>query len=109
MGVFDYVRCHYSVAGCGDLSQIEFQSKETPAQYLDRYEIRADGTLWYQAYDERWEADDRAPFKMWRHRDNERWEQTSFEGELEIHGDDLSLRFWFRDGVVRDVIVDREG
>lgn len=45
MGMFDYLKCKYPlpVAGCVDK---EFQTKDTPSQYMDLYMIREDGTLW---------------------------------------------------------------
>jgi hypothetical protein len=47
MGMFDYVKCHYPlpVKGAEDLI---YQTKDTPSQWLDMYEIRADGTLWHE-------------------------------------------------------------
>jgi len=50
MGMFDDIKCKYPlpVAGANDL---DFQTKDTPAQWMDKYEIREDGTLWHQAYD----------------------------------------------------------
>lgn len=50
MGMFDDLRCKYPlpVEGANALS---FQTKDTPEQYLDKYEIREDGTLWHQTYD----------------------------------------------------------
>lgn len=50
MGLFDDLRCEYSlpVEGANDLA---YQTKDTPAQYLDLYVIRKDGTLWHQEYD----------------------------------------------------------
>ncbi len=113
MGMFDNVRCDYPLPwpeakGFG----AEWQSYDTDAQYLDEYEIRADGTLWHHAYDVRWESDPKAPLGMWMHRDNPRWEQVIFTGEIGIHHmigsspvfDWYSVKFWFRDGVVRDCV-----
>ena len=64
MGMFDYLRCHYPLPIEG-AAALEYQTKDTSAQMCDRYELRADGTLWHQAYDveddafvnKRWEAD----------------------------------------------------
>lgn len=39
MGMFDNIKCAMVPAG-------EYQTKDTPVQYLDNYEIRADGSLW---------------------------------------------------------------
>ena len=48
--MFDYIRCKYPlpVEGANDL---EYQTKDTPSQFLDKYEIREDGTLWHEDYD----------------------------------------------------------
>lgn len=50
MGMFDNLTCKYPlpVDGANGLS---FQTKDTSAQYMDKYEIREDGTLWHEAYD----------------------------------------------------------
>lgn len=118
MGMFDDVICQYPLP-IPEAQGFWFQSKCTPAQFLDKYEIRADGTLWHLEYDGRIEETDKAPLGFWMHRDNERWEQVDYTGELEIHhyegeaphGTWYSFRFWFRDGVVRDVVghVQRAG
>lgn len=113
MGMFDNVTMNYPVPELPD-HEWEWQSKDTPAQYLDHYEIREDGTLWHHAYDARVEDnDDDAPLGFLMYRDNERWERVLFDGELEIHdvqGDTFySLRCWFRGGVVRDMIVTKGG
>jgi hypothetical protein len=50
MGMFDRLTCRYPlpVKGANDLI---YATKDTPAQYLDNYEIREDGSLWHQEYD----------------------------------------------------------
>jgi hypothetical protein len=48
MGMFDYIKYR------GE----EYQTKDTPRQLMDNYEIRDDGTLWYENYDGDWMADD---------------------------------------------------
>jgi hypothetical protein len=45
MGMFDYIACYYPLPDGEDGAGMEFQTKDTDSQYLDRYEIRADGTL----------------------------------------------------------------
>jgi hypothetical protein len=48
--MFDELKCFYPlpVEGANDLL---YQTKDTPSQYLELYEIRADGTLWHEEYD----------------------------------------------------------
>ena len=108
MGLFDDVTCRYPLP-----SEIpperDWQSKSTPAQYLDHYEIREDGTLWHHEYDLRVETEEDGFLGIQMYRDNPRWTQERFTGELEIHDCDdqhwYSVQFWFRDGVVRDMVA----
>lgn len=115
MGVYDDVKCYYPMPW-SEVQGDTWQSKDTDEQYCGEYEIRADGTLWHHAYDGRWEEDAAAPLGMWFNRDNPRWEQVMHNGEIEIHHyvdppDQLacwySIRFWFRDGVVRDAVFSK--
>jgi len=105
MGMFDEVRCAYPLPW-PEVQDSVWQSKYTPAQFLDQYEIRADGTLWHEAYTQRVEESDDAPAGFWIHRENAKWEQVAFTGELEMHEltDDYwySVRWWFVDGKVKD-------
>ena len=50
MGMFDYLRCSYQLPVEGANAR-NYQTKDTPAQLLDKYEIREDGTLWHQPVD----------------------------------------------------------
>ena len=45
MGMFDNLICKYKLPTDRDLSNEVFQTKNTPAQWTDLYEIREDGTL----------------------------------------------------------------
>jgi hypothetical protein len=94
MGMFDEVKCDYSLpwpeaAGFG----FEWQSKDTDDQCMSRYEIRADGTIWHE-------------------QESGLWVQLAITGEIEFHHmvgvppthDWYSVTFWFRDGVVKDCV-----
>jgi len=105
--MFDEVTCLFPVKA--DISSDWlFQSKDTPAQELDLYEIREDGTLWHEAYTVRFEENTSAFFGFYLHRENKRWEPVEYEGELHIYhsvGEQCyDLRFWFKAGKVCDVI-----
>jgi hypothetical protein len=55
MGMFDYVRCVYPLPVDGANDKM-YQTKSLDYPSLDMYEIRADGTLWRQRYeDQNWE------------------------------------------------------
>lgn len=97
----------------------EWQTKSIECQ-LDDYEIRADGTLWHQKYETEDRSDPNAEglmkFAGMMTRVNLRWAQVPFVGELEMHHlmnlpDKpkvwYSVRFWFREGIVRDMICDK--
>lgn len=112
--MFDWVKCDYPLPWpeAADFG-FDWQSKDTDAQYCDRYEIRADGTLWHENYDARWEKDTHAILGVYRYRDNIRWEQVQCTGKIEIHHwvEDVgmySVSFWFRDGVVRKAVFDKQ-
>ena len=118
MGMFDEVICHYPLPW-PEVQDAIWQSKNTPAQYLDRYEIRSDGTLWHEAYTSRWEEDASSPLGFRLYRDDVHWVQVSdVGGELEIHtfvehadhpgGQWYRVLFWFRNGTVKDMISSRE-
>ena len=49
MGMYDYLACKYPLPHASD-NDLEYQTKDTPAQFLDHYEIRADGSLWHMDY-----------------------------------------------------------
>ena len=112
MGVFDYLRCKYPlpVSGANDL---EFQTKDTDAQYLERYEIRADGTLWHQVYETEDRSDPNAEglmrFVGCATRVNERWEPEPHTGTLEFYTDFnggwLEFAALFEGGELKSLVV----
>lgn len=88
MGMFDYLKCKYPLPDAG-ANDLEYQTKDTPAQFLDHYEIRADGSLWHLAYDIEDKSDPHAEgFARWAGRIsyvNERWEPVPFTGEIRFY------------------------
>lgn len=87
MGVFDYLRCSYPLPRQG-ANALEYQTKDTEAQYMEHYEIRADGTLWHQVYDTEDRSDPNAEPGSLKSlmgrmtRINERWERDTMTGEV---------------------------
>lgn len=82
MGLFDYVR--YGAK--------QYQTKSFDEPYMDRYEIRDDGSLWREAYDVEDRSDPNAEglFRLRGRatRVNERWERVpDFTGEIYFYGD----------------------
>jgi hypothetical protein len=106
MGLFDHVRCRYPLpdAECQDLA---YQSKATPAQFMENYEITREGYLLHESFEngaERWPD--------MRSTEDPKWVRVEYRGELEIHTtlelpDQprrwVSYRLWFRDGRVVDL------
>ena len=103
MGMFDEIKCRYPLPVEG-ANTLDYQTKDTPDQYCDLYEIREDGTLWHQIYDTedqsdaaKWKADNpgkELPEELngWRSccgcmtRVNKRWEQLpEFVGEIRFY------------------------
>jgi len=67
----------------------QYQTKDTPNQLLDQYEIRDDGTLWHQEYDERWEENSESPLGGYIRHDNERWVFCNdFDGLIRFYRED---------------------
>jgi hypothetical protein len=84
VGVFDYVNCKYPlpVPGTQDL---EYQTKDTPEQYLESYEIREDGTLWCLDKVREWRVDPTALLGGYLDTISEAWRQLAdFTGELRL-------------------------
>lgn len=109
MGMFDYLRCQYPLPVEG-ANALEFQTKDTDAQYLDLYELREDGTLWHEAYDLRTEDDESAPLGIYQYRDNPRWEQEPITGEIRFYtsrGNGAWIEFsaYFAEGKMRELHV----
>lgn len=51
MGMFDNIRCELPLPVLGEVPERVFQTKDTPAQYLDTYVIRADGEFVHESPD----------------------------------------------------------
>lgn len=103
MGMFDDIKCKYPLPVAG-ANALAYQTKDTPEQWCDLYEIREDGTLWHEAYDTedqsdaaKWKAANPGhelppEMKGWKEfcgcmaRVNKRWEQVAdFTGELRFY------------------------
>ena len=107
MGLFDYLHCKYPLPVEG-ANALEYQTKSTAAQYMDQYEIRADGTLWHENYDLRTEEDESAPLGIYQYRDNLRWERDHMTGEVLFYASTggskwIEFSAYFLDGKLREV------
>jgi hypothetical protein len=93
MGMFDYVKCLYLLPDGEDGSAIEFQTKDTDAQYMDLYEIREDGTLWHQVYDVEDHSDHKAEgimrFSGCMTRVREHWVQEFTTGAINFYSSNV--------------------
>ena len=89
MGMFDFLKCQAPLPEPGWEGRV-FQSKDTPSQMMDQYQIREDGTLWHENYDIEDRSDphaegiDRIAGIMTQV--NKRWEACSdFTGEIRFY------------------------
>lgn len=104
MSMFDEFKCLYPLPVPG-ANALNYQTKDTPAQFCDDYEVRTDGTLWHKAYD----TEDQSELAKWHQehpgqeppwsslsslramcgcmtRVNPRWEQVvDFRGEIRFY------------------------
>lgn len=103
MGMFDYIRYNGNV----------YQTKDTPAQLLDNYEIRTVGSLWYEDYDLEVIEDDSYFLKVYWEKRNTRWVFCSnFSGKVRFYRNlDKDYKVWeeyvatFRDGYLREIYL----
>lgn len=121
MGLFDNVQCQQPLPWpeAADFG-FEWQTKSSDMPFSERWEIRADGTLWHEDVDYEDRSDKNAEPGSFASicgmmtPVNPRWRQVTWNGEFEIHHmvehKDrpghfwYSVVFWFREGVVRDAI-----
>lgn len=108
MGMFDELTILFELPW-PEVQDSLWQTKDTPAQSMDYYEVREDGTLWHHRYDERLIRDEVSPIGRSCHRIHRDWKQVDYSGELECHehtpgGVWYIIRFWFVGGVVADAI-----
>ena len=75
MGMFDYLR----------FEGHEYQTKDTPNQLLDNYELK-DGFLYEEQYESRWVDDENSLFKGYLEKFNETWvKNETFTGEIRFY------------------------
>ena len=101
MGMFDYIR----------YKEKTYQTKDTPNQWLDTYEIRDDGTLWVEKYDSEWVEDAEALLSGYFIHKNQRWEHVKeFSGEIFFYeydgkGTDIEISSHFINGELKNLVV----
>lgn len=100
MGMFDFMTCKAALPEEG-LEDRVFQTKDTPAQMLDQYQIREDGSLWHLNYDLEDRSDPEAEgldrLVGMLTQVNQRWEKCSqFSGEIIFYDTYLSGWIEFR-------------
>jgi hypothetical protein len=86
MGMFDFV--HFE----GN----QYQTKDTPCQLMDNYEIRDDGTLWHEEYDTEWiDVPDLNLFGGRLDQSNLRWTRcNAFDGVIRFSREDEARGGW---------------
>lgn len=107
MGIFDEIVFEYPLPG--NPPRTGWQTKDTPAQWLDLYKIDADGRLWHEAYDVEDQSDPNATginrLLGAATAVNQRWEPCAFRGCIEFYCDDWELSALFDAGKMIDIKV----
>lgn len=112
MGMFDDLRCHYPLPREG-ANTLAYQTKDTPAQWMDLYEIRADGSLWHETYDIEDRSDPSATgldaLRGSMTRVGKRWEPVKLTGEVRFYtsqpsGEWIEFSAYFIDGQLRELV-----
>lgn len=76
MGMFDYLNFRGN----------NYQSKDTPNQWMANYEIREDGTLWVEESDGEWIKDENSLLGGYIKESNHRWVQVeNYTGEIRFY------------------------
>lgn len=112
MGMYDELRCDYPLPAEG-ANGLEFQTKDTPAQFCDQYVIDKDGQLLHEQYDVEDHSDPQAE-GIWRlvgsmTRVNKRLVPVSdFTGEIRFYdlldfGGWIEFSSYFIDGKLQSV------
>ena len=97
MGMFDNIRCHYPLPVAGANAR-EYQTKDTPSQYLYKYEITPNGVLRHKE----WDADEGLGDKWIGHPD--------FVGEVrfydcDVDGGWIEFSAYFVNGVLKELLL----
>jgi hypothetical protein len=85
MGMFDYIRFDGN----------EYQTKDTPNQLLDNYEIK-DNFLYEETYEAKWIDEEKHLFGGYMEKFNEKWEKCEkFTGEIRFYRHlDKDYKIW---------------
>ena len=76
MGMFDYLNFRGN----------EYQSKDTPNQLMDKYELKENGTLWVEESDGEWIKDENSLLGGYIKESNHRWVQVEkYTGEIRFY------------------------
>jgi len=113
MGMYDELICKVELPR-KEWQDLIYQTKDTPSQFLDRYEIRQDGSLWYEEYDIEDRSDKTKPegslsrLAGMMTRVNQRAKQvTDFTGEIRFYTDHLGkwIEFsaYFANGILSEM------
>lgn len=104
MGLFDEIRFKAKLPIVG-AEALTYQTKDTPSQFMDSYEVREDGTLWHEVYDVEDRSDTNADgflrIRGMMTRTNKHWEPCGMTGEIRFYTGDkgwwIEFSSYFRD------------
>ena len=119
MGMFDYIRCWMPIEGNPVVH--EWQTKDTPDQYMTTYTICPDGTLWWRPYEQFTVPVEERPYPnetgllKWAgslgRKEGEPEQLSDYHGDLYFYGSDENDEWWeyrarFTEGVCKITVVE---
>jgi hypothetical protein len=106
MSVYDYLTCKDPLPG-GVPNGLTFKTHDMPCPYHDHYEIREDGSLWYEDYDVEDRSDPNAKgferYIGFMTRVNKRWIPCAFTGEISFYTETLAFSSFFVKGKLKEI------
>lgn len=103
MGMFDYIICEYPINAPDTVK--EWQTKDTPAQYLETYKIDAQGNLWFLKVKREFRDNGKPGIDKLTgcmHKISEEWvKESNFRDAIEFYGGETingkeDLRKWWK-------------
>jgi hypothetical protein len=90
----------------------DYQSKDTPNQLMDKYELKENGTLWVEESDGEWIKDENSLLGGYIKESNHRWVQVEkYTGEIRFYRHlDKEYKVWeefsayFIDGQLKHLV-----
>src|ERR1039458_8242842 len=93
MGLFDYLKFECDLPPEMIQEDGNYQTKDTPAQYMEKYTVTADGRIIYHAVEREFVLDEDAPLGVRLNKTAEHDEEWPYHGDLRLSSTGHRLRF----------------